>query len=240
MEGSRILILEQKAVKPHSLFPGKQHSEMRVLVITAVSAERDAVLRGLHSDPRFDVLAAGVGSVVAAVNTARALAAADYSLVISAGIGGGFPGKAEVGSLVVANEIVVADLGAETPEGFCSVDELGFGFTHLQLDASLVERVTRVLLDAKLPVITGPVLTVSTVTGTAARADELAGRVSGATAEAMEGYGVGYAAFDRGLPVLEIRAISNVVGPRERSSWRIKEALDVLEAASSALIGGVL
>ena len=227
--------LEQKAEKPHSFIPFRQQSEMRVLIMTAVSAERDAVLRGLHSDSRFDVLVAGVGSVVAAVNTARALATAEYSLVISAGIGGGFPGRAEVGSLVVANEIVVADLGAETLEGFRSVDELGFGFTQIQIDASLVDRVTGALLVAKLPVNTGPVLTVSTVTGTAARGVELAARIPGATAEAMEGYGVGCAALDRGLPVLEIRAISNMVGPRDRSTWRIKEALDVLEAASAVL-----
>jgi len=203
--------------------------------MTAVSAEKDAVLRGLHSDSRFDVLVAGVGSVVAAVNTARALATAEYSLVISAGIGGGFPGRAKVGSLVVSNEIVVADLGAETLEGFRSVDELGFGFTQIQVDASLVDRVTKALLVAKLPVNSGPVLTVSTVTGTAARGMELAARIPGATAEAMEGYGVGFAALDRGLPVLEIRAISNMVGPRDRSTWRIKDALDVLEAASAVL-----
>ena len=227
--------LEQNAEKSPSLILSRQQSEKQILVMTAVSVERDAVLRGLNNDPRFDGLVAGVGSVVAAVNTARALAAKEYSLVISAGIGGGFPGRAEVGSLVVADEIVVADLGAETPDGFCSVDKLGFGFTHIQLDASLVERITRVLLVAKLPVITGPVLTVSTITGTAVRAVELAGRVPGAAAEAMEGYGVGYAAFDRGLPVLEMRAISNMVGPRERSTWRIKEALAVLEAASAIL-----
>jgi futalosine hydrolase len=208
---------------------------MRVLIMTAVSAEKDAVLRGLHSDSRFDVLVAGVGSVVAAVNTARALATTEYSLVISAGIGGGFPGRAEVGSLVVSNEIVVADLGAETLEGFRSVDELGFGFTQIQVDASLVDRVTKALLVAKLPANSGSVLTVSTVTGTAARGVELAARIPGATAEAMEGYGVGFAALDRGLPVLEIRAISNMVGPRDRSTWRIKDALDVLEAASAVL-----
>ena len=227
--------LEQKAEKTHSFIPFIQQSEMRVLIMTAVSAERDAVLRGLRRDTRFDVLVAGVGSVVAAVNTARALATAEYSLVISAGIGGGFPGRVEVGSLVVANKIIVADLGAETLEGFRSVDELGFGFTQIQIDTSLVDRVTGALLVAKLPVNTGTVLTVSTVTGTAARGVELAARIPAATAEAMEGYGVGCAALDRGVPVLEIRAISNMVGPRDRSTWRIKEALDVLEAASTVL-----
>ncbi|GAB6153913.1 futalosine hydrolase [Desulfosporosinus burensis] len=206
-----------------------------VLVITAVSAERDAVLRGLKGDTRFVVLAAGVGSVIAAVNTVKALASAEYGLVICAGIGGGFSGKAEVGSLVVATEIIAADLGAETSEGFCSLDELGFGFTRVQIEANLVNRLTRALHEARLSVSTGPVLTVSTVTGTAASSAELAARVPGAAAEAMEGYGVGLAAQDLGLPVLEIRAISNMVGPRDRSAWRIKEALDVLEAASAVL-----
>lgn len=210
-------------------------SNSRVLIVTSVSAERDAVLRGLNSDPRFEVMVVGVGSVVAAVNTSRALATAEYCLVICAGIGGGFSGKAEVGSLVVANEIVVADLGAETLEGFNSMEELGFGFTRIQTDSNLVERVTKALQMAKLPTNAGPVLTVSTVTGTAETAIELAARIPGATAEAMEGFGVGFAALDRAVPVLEIRAISNMVGPRDRSAWRIKEALNVLEAACSVL-----
>ncbi len=220
--------IKTSITNPLKLEPGK-----RVLVITAVTAEREAVLRGLHCDSRFDVLAAGVGPVPAAANTAKVLATAEYGLVVSAGIGGGFPGKAEVGSLVVANEIIAADLGAETPEGFISLDELGFAYNRIQVNNSIVNGVTEALLAARLPVNTGPVLTVSTVTGTAESAVELAVRVPGATAEAMEGYGVAFAASDRGLPVLELRAISNLVGPRDRTKWRIKEALDVLEAACS-------
>jgi futalosine hydrolase len=212
-----------------------QDAGKRVLVMTSVSAERDAVLRGLHDASRFDVLVGGVGPAAAAASTAAALAAAEYGLVICAGIGGGFAGKAEVGTLVVADEIVAADLGAETPEGFCSLDELGFGSTRFPVDASLVNRVTAALREAGLPVTAGPVLSVSTVTGTSATALELASRVPGATAEAMEGYGVASAAKAHGVPVLEIRAISNPVGPRDRASWRIKEALDVLEAASDVL-----
>lgn len=77
---------------------------MHVLVMTSVSVEKEAVLRGLHSNRRFDVLVAGVDPVAAAANTAKMLAIAEYGLIVSAGIGGGFPGKAEVSSLVVANE----------------------------------------------------------------------------------------------------------------------------------------
>jgi futalosine hydrolase len=209
----------------------------RILVATAVPAERDAIMRGLGDTTMFDVLAVGVGPVMAAVSVTKALAGEEYGLVMSAGIGGGFVGRAAVGSLVVASDIVAADLGADTPEGFLSLEELGFGISRISLDADLVSKVLKVLHGAKLPVTTGPVLTVSTVTGTEAKAIELASRVPGATAEAMEGFGVGMAARDKGIPFLEIRAISNPVGPRDRESWRIKEALSVLETASKILMG---
>jgi futalosine hydrolase len=207
----------------------------RILVMTAVSVEREAVLHGLGNDNRFDVMLAGVGPIAAAANTAIILANTEYDLVISAGIGGGFPGKAEVGSLVIANEIVVADLGVETSEGFSSLDELGFGSTRIQVEASLVNRVIEAMMAAKLSVAKGPVLTVSTVTGTEESATELAARVPGAIAEAMEGFGVALAAHQCGVPILELRAISNAVGPRDRSAWRIEEALESLRAACSVL-----
>ncbi|MBS4026230.1 MAG: futalosine hydrolase [Clostridia bacterium] len=208
---------------------------MKILVVTSVALEREAVLQGLHKDKRFVVLVAGVGPIAAAANTAKELAGVKYDLVVSAGIGGGFPDRATVGSLVVASEIVAADLGVETPEGYSSLDELGFGSTRIQVDANLLNNVTRALRAAKLSVYTGPVLTVSTVTGTAESATKLADRVPGAAAEAMEGYGVAFAAHNMGIPVLEIRAISNLVGPRDRTSWRIGDALKVLTSASSVL-----
>lgn len=228
--------MDPQTGSPGGISPERRKADMRVLVMTAVPAERDAVLRGLRGDSRFDVLAGGVGVAAAAASTARALAAAEYDLVVSAGIGGGFTGQAEVGSLVVANEIIAADLGAETPDGFMSVDELGFGSARIQVDPGWAARVTEALRDAGLPVSTGPVLTVSTVTGTAETARELGARVPGATAEAMEGYGVAVAARQCGLPVLEVRAVSNPVGPRDRASWRIAEALNALEAASTVFL----
>lgn len=207
----------------------------KVLIITSVDAEREAVVQGLAGDSRFEVIIGGVGPIAAAASTARCLAKQQYDLVVCAGICGGFPGVAEVGSLVVASESICADLGAETAEGFCSLDELGFGSARVALDQKLVGRVTEGMLRAGLPVTQGAVLTLSTVTGSAATAGELLARVPGAAAEAMEGYGVAYAAHEQGLPVLEIRTVSNLIGPRDKSAWRIKEALQMLKAASSVL-----
>ncbi|GGW53140.1 futalosine hydrolase [Streptomyces xantholiticus] len=217
---------------------------MRVLVVTAVAAEAAAVagagtaagnaLPGgyvLTRTPAYDVLVGGVGPAAAAAATATALAVAPYDLVVSAGIGGGFAPHAGVGSLVVSDSVVAADLGAETPDGYLPVDELGFGRTVHASPPELSALIAKTLGAAH-----APVLTVSTVTGTAARAAELAGRHPRAAAEAMEGFGVAEAAAAHGVPVVEIRAVSNAVGPRDRAAWRIGDALAALGDAFHQLV----
>jgi futalosine hydrolase len=211
-------------------------------VATAVPPERDAVARALaspateiplpgatlHRTGALDLLAAGVGPALAAASTAAALTAAaldgvPYRLVVSAGIAGGFAPHAPVGSLVVADAIVAADLGAETEDGFLPVTDLGFGTVSHRPPESLVREFV-----AATGAPAGTVLTVSTVTGTAARAAELRARHPRALAEAMEGFGVAEAAAAHGTPVAELRAVSNPVGPRDRAAWRIGDALAAL------------
>ncbi|MFE1247054.1 futalosine hydrolase [Streptomyces sp. NPDC058735] len=208
----------------------------RVLIATAVPLERDAVARALPGGGDLDVIAAGVGPALAAASTASALTAAalrgtPYGLVVSAGIGGGFQPSAPVGSLVVADEIVAADLGAETADGFVPVTDLGFGTVRHRPPAALVRQAAEAT-GAR----TGAVLTVSTVTGTAERAARLWERHPTALAEAMEGFGVAEAAAAQGVPVLEVRAISNPVGPRDRAAWRIPDALTALTEGFGKLL----
>ncbi|ANF95824.1 futalosine hydrolase [Paenibacillus bovis] len=210
----------------------------RILIMTAVEAEREAVQRGLGdtAGQRFDVQLAGVGPASAAARTALLLARGSYDLVISAGIGGGFEPHAAPGSIVLSDRIIAADLGSGTPEhGFISVDELGFGSSIILPDTAYLDRLTSVMRDAGLTVHTGPVLTVSTTTGSAETTAALIQRIPDASAEGMEGFGVAEAARLMDVPVLEIRAISNKVGPRDRDSWRIPEALKALTLASSLL-----
>ncbi|MCD0485740.1 futalosine hydrolase [Streptacidiphilus sp. ASG 303] len=245
----------------------------RLLVVTAVAAERDAVAEGLRragalvdgatgaagfpgaadgpvpaadahraagGGPEAVVLAAGVGPAAAAAAAAGALADAaarsrPFHLVVCAGIAGGFAPAAPVGSAVLADAVVAADLGATTPDGFADVAELGFGTVRHLPPKPAVDLAAAALRAAGIPTAVGPVLTVSTVTGTAERAAGLAARHPGAAAEAMEGFGAAEAADRYGVPVLELRTVSNAVGPRDRAAWRIGEALETLRQAFAAL-----
>jgi futalosine hydrolase len=222
----------------------------RLLVVTAVAAEADAVRRGtVHSgvllgtpDGEYDaglavtVIDGGVGPARAAATTAASVARADergepFLAVISAGIAGGFAGRAEPGDVVLGRASVAADLGVQTTDGFLTIDQLGFGSSTVDSDVDLLA-----LLRSALPGIAeGPILTVSTVTGTADRAADLRRRHPDAVAEAMEGYGVGIAATQAGLAFAEIRTISNPIGPRDRDAWRIGDALAALEHVGQTL-----
>lgn len=211
----------------------------RVLVVTAVEAERAAVLSGLHDHkkpPVTTVAAVGVGMAAAAAGTARLLALAEcsgtpYEAVLCAGIAGGIVGQVEVGCLVVASASIAADCGAHAPEGFHPLDDLGLGTIRVDADPVLIAAL-RLATPAS---VLGPVLTVAATTGTDEGLRAMLGRHPDAVAEGMEGYGVALAAAEARAAFGELRAVSNPIGPRDRTSWRVPQALRALAGAFAAL-----
>lgn len=205
---------------------------MTLLIVTAVPAEAEAVRKGLPSDSPIMVAPVGVGMAAAAAGTARLLTLADgrYTGVINFGIGGGI--GVLLGATVLATRSIAADLGAESPQGFISLDELGFGESAtVPVDQKLLTTLRTAIPAAEV----GDVLTVSTVTGTSERTAWMIDKYPNAIAEGMEGYGVACAAQQADIPFAELRTVSNTVGPRDRSSWQIGGALDGLTKAAQML-----
>jgi futalosine hydrolase len=130
---------------------------------------------------------------------------------------------------------VAAEPGGDRLGGFLSLDDLGLGTGSFTPEGTLVRRVANALAGAGRPVVTGTVITVATVTGTERRASALARRFD-PVGEAMEGYAVGVAASAFGVPVAELRAVSNSVGRRDRSAWDLPSALAGLRTAAGALV----
>ncbi len=221
------------------------------LVVCATAPERDAAARLLGASRvptssadlvrastaagTVDLLVGGVGVAAAAAATSAALVVGAYDLVISAGIAGGFA-PIGLGETVIATAVVQADLGAEDGAGFLPLSALGLGPERHELDPALVSTLAARLRSAG--VVTGAVLTVSTVTGSTATAAARLARNPDAVAEAMEGAGVLAAAQCLGVSFAEVRTVSNVVGPRDRAAWRIGPALSALGVAIAAITAG--
>jgi len=158
------------------------------------------------------MLVTGIGPVEAAAATSRALATSSPRIVINAGIGGGFRGRAAVGDAFAIETDHLAELGLEDgtplpplPGGVRLVEKTDSDGALIELCASIGTRI-------------GSAITVSTITTSDARADGLAQRFE-AEIEAMEGFAVLRSAAVAGIPALEIRGVSNLVGARERSGW---------------------
>ena len=205
---------------------------MRLLVVTSVEAERDAITAALPSGAGVDVLVGGVGPAAAAASASAALARGSYELALSAGIGGGFAPLA-IGDIAVASASVFADLGAEDDDRFLPLEELGFGAARYEVEPRLGVELT----DATNGHL-GTIVTVATVTGSEASADAHRARFPDAVAEGMEGAGVAAAARVHGVPFAELRAVSNLVGRRDRASWDLPRALAALGAALAAVAAG--
>jgi len=81
-------------------------------------------------------------------------------------------------------------------------------------------------------------LTVSACTGTRKRAIELEHRF-GAICENMEGAAIAHICTLYGVPVIEMRGISNIVEDRDRSKWNITLAAENCQKAALECIRAI-
>lgn len=164
-------------------------------------------------------LRTGVGPVNAAFALTRFLSQNQAAAVIGCGVGGAYPGSGlEPGDVACAESETYGDLGADSPEGFLDMQQLGFPV--VAGDQPLFNRMPLDLFPAPRR---AAFVTCATCTGTDARARELVERTGGAV-ESMEGAAIVHVARMMGVKVGQVRGISNAVGKRDRGSWRLHEA----------------
>lgn len=192
-------------------------------VLLVVATEGEALFFGALG---AEVAVTGIGAVNAALGTLQAASESRPDLIINVGIAGAFPQSSlQIGDVVVSSQITYASMGAENSNGsFLDLRTLGFplhGTFYNQLPVwSEAAQVAEML---NLPA--GEMLTVDTATGTQTSLKRLQSCHPEAFTEGMEGAGVAMAGLRLDVPVLEVRGISNMVGPRDRESWKIPLAL---------------
>jgi futalosine hydrolase len=201
-------------------------SAIGILVVCAVAQE----LAALAPREDVEVLATGVGPVEAALRTAQALASKRYDAVINAGIAGGFRDRCTVGDAVVCSREDYAELGLEDGTAFPLPGGLEL-VRHAESDPGLL----RPFLAGLIPVIVGRGVTSAIVTSTTARALVLAHRFR-ADVESMEGFAVLRAAQLAGVPAIEIRGVSNLVGERATNEWDFRAGAAAAVATTDALL----
>jgi futalosine hydrolase len=235
----------------HSMLPtGKM-----LLIVVAAPNEFRAVVEGVGAtiapSPAYwtrqpltsvaDVVLSGVGKANAAGAVARCYDADRHGAILSLGIAGVLPARdgsvttPQIGQVVAAEWCSFADEGVETPEGYADMASLGFPLGSFSGSRVPVDRGVLEIVRGSADVV-ATIATVSTCSGTDARAAEVVKRTGG-VAEGMEGAAVALAAHRLGVAMGEVRVISNTTGDRGRQQWDLRRAFARLGDVTCRLVG---
>ena len=202
-----------------------------LLLCVATDLEGAILDDRLGGDATTRIIRMGVGPVNAAHAVTLVLAGGKPKAIVVCGVGGAYPSSGlHVGDVACADTECYGDLGAASPAGFLDMKALGFAV--VAAPAPLYNDLPMQIFPSDRRV---KFVTMSTCTGTDAAARVIEARTGGAV-ENMEGAAVAHVAHLHGVPVGELRGISNIVTDRDTRSWRLKDAAAAAQEAVLAWI----
>ena len=214
---------------------------MKILICAATNFELNAIFKQLFpcellqknaflslANLQLYFAETGIGPMVSAADTASLLATINFDAVLDVGICGSFRKEYPIGTAVFVNTDEFADFGIDNHGVFETAFQSGvmrerapFSNGKLWADKILVN----VAEKCHFPLVLG--LTVGVATGSHARI-KILNHTFNAEIESMEGASVYYAALTAGVPCGQLRTVSNMVTPRNKSTWDIPTALKAL------------
>ena len=194
---------------------------MKILLVAATDFE----ISGLESNDIFDVLIGGVGVPATIFNLQKKLVTNhNYSHILQIGFGGIHRDSLNtnnwhLGDLIAISKDAFGDIGALENNSFKTVTDMGLS----KQDNWIVNTNIETLNSKKLPV--GTAVTCNTITDNNHIISPLRNYWN-ADIESMEGAAVHYVCNAYNMPFLQIRALTNIIGDRNKNNWKIKTATE--------------
>lgn len=186
----------------------------------------------------LDVLISGVGQLQSAVHITSCLRAAQYDIVLQAGLAGSFSPQYPKCSIVTVSEEVLADLGAESESGYLDIADMGLlSLNQPPFTAGVLKNPHQNFLEqTRLPCVRSA--TVNRTLSDPRSIGWVAGRYAPDVVN-MEGAALFHACLTVGVPFLELRAVSDLVGPRDKAAWDIPGAVRALNEHVVRVVEGL-
>ena len=204
---------------------------MQILLIAAAKLE----IEPLNALPGYvDIEITGVGVPAALYHLQKKLYQNKYDLVVQAGIAGTFNNKFQPGDVVIVRQDTFADIGMEESCEFTSIFQTAFADKNKFpfSDGWLVNEYAYVK-NPNLPLVNA--VTINKISDNELQKQQLTASFS-PDIETMEGAALHYVCLQENIPFLQIRSISNEVGIRDKSKWKMKEAIINLNEETEKLI----
>ena len=169
----------------------------------------------------------GVGMLASAVSITRIVMEDKPDLIIQVGIAGCYDTSAILGKVVTIKEEALADMGVEEEGKWKDIFDLKLEkssyppFERRKLPNPWLSKFNLL----KLPEVTA--ITINEISTQKDRILQIIKKYDPFT-ESMEGAALHYVCRETKIPFIQIRAISNYIGERNKANWKIKEAINTL------------
>ena len=201
----------------------KRNHEICPMQILLLAATEQEISPFTNAGTGMDVLISGVGLPSAMYHLQKRMQQIDYDLIIQAGIAGSFNRRLVPGQTLWVKQDAFGDLGTEEKEIFSPVFDSGladkneFPFTNgWLLNESEVTK--------KIEFNAAKAVTVNKVTDSRLQEQQIISHFD-PDIESMEGAALHYVCLQENIPFLQLRTISNYVGERDKTKWKMKEAI---------------
>ncbi len=209
--------------------------KMKLLLVAATEMEIAPSIESLTKSGfvlggnEVDILITGVGQVATTWMLTNALQTTQPRLVIQAGIAGAFSTRFAPGSVVYVQKDCFGDLGMEENGQFSTIFENGFANADdMPFTGGWLVNNSPGLMSMTMEAVSA--VTINKVTDNIVQRQQLIDRFNPGI-ETMEGAAFHYVCLKAGTPFVQLRAISNYVGERDKSKWLMQEAIDHLNHA---------
>jgi futalosine hydrolase len=172
----------------------------------------------------------GVGMMATLFSLTKLIMEEKPDLILQVGIAGCFDTSIELGRIVVVNKEIDGNSGVEENGKWRDLFDLKLEkanyppYEKKTLPNPHIDKLNLL----KLKTVTG--ITVNEITTRKERIKQLVKKYEPVT-ESMEGAALHYVCRNTNTSFLQMRTISNYVGERDKSKWKIKESLDNLNSA---------
>lgn len=213
---------------------------MNVLVIAATDRELTALKEISFTRPSLMVHTAvtGVGLLPSTYAIMQLIARLNPDLIIQVGIAGSFNPTLVLGTAVTVRQEILADMGVYETDGYHDIFELGLtekNMPPLELGA-IVNHHDHLIECASLPAVSA--VSVNEISTSRQKINLFAEKYK-ADIESMEGAALHYVCAMQNIPFIQIRGISNLVGERDKTKWKIPESMLAATNACINLINNI-
>jgi len=207
---------------------------MRVIITAATNLELDGCAKKASqvfkkSKLKISFHATGIGMLASGVKLTQLAATHKPELIIQMGIAGSYSKKEPLGKVMVIASESIADLGVREKGGFKDLFETGL---QKENEAPFKKRKLMNPAIRSLNVLKSDLVaavTINEITTSPKRIKEIIA-AHNPVLESMEGAALHYVGSLTKTPFIQIRAVSNYVGERNKAKWKLKESVEQLEA----------